>query len=206
MKGETNFKLYNKFKIDVVGGYYGIDDLKMLEEFLESLKNKKIPFILLSTRKSGKDVIQICKKYAFIKDFIISCEDSNEYKNCITKYSDYAANILLDIKQVYGCIKSYGVNYYKKGKPQDHFIFSLEDIERNKQLEHVPVISAYEYDNCYFLIHRAYAHFFKDMNDRNDVIFTKSYFNIIKESFAKLDLFKIRDKESLYETIKSFGK
>ena len=101
MMGETNFKRYNKFKIDVVGGYFGIDDLEMLVEYLEALKNKNIPFIVLSTRKSGKDVIRICKKYAFIKDFIILCEDSNEYKNCITKYSDYAKYIYFSILSKY---------------------------------------------------------------------------------------------------------
>ena len=36
----------------------------------------------------------------------------------------------------------------------------------DKQIQQCPVITASEYDNCYFLVHRAYANFFKDINDK----------------------------------------
>ena len=60
----------------------------------------------------------------------------------------------------------------------------------DRQLEQCPVISAYEYDNCYFLIHRAYAHFFGDINDKNSKAeFTSSNYEKIKEYLenAKLE-------------------
>ena len=50
----------------------------------------------------------------------------------------------------------------------------------NKQLEQCPVISAYEYDKCYFLIHKAYASFFGNINDKKEFKFPKAYFDIIQ--------------------------
>ena len=47
-----------------------------------------------------------------------------------------------------------------------------------KQFEQCPVISASEYDNCYFLIHKAYAYFFGDINSKYNAILLKN--NMIK--------------------------
>ena len=76
----------------------------------------------------------------------------------------------------------------------------------NKQLEQCPVISAYEYDKCYFLVHRAYAHFFKDINNKNEVAqFTKSEFNKIEKYIKDADskIIKSSDKNSLIGKFKS---
>ena len=37
-----------------------------------------------------------------------------------------------------------------------------------RQFLQCPVITAEEYDRCYFLVHRAYSHFFGDINDKNE--------------------------------------
>lgn len=37
-----------------------------------------------------------------------------------------------------------------------------------KQFLQCPVITAEEYDKCYFLVHRAYAHFFGNIDDKNE--------------------------------------
>ena len=66
----------------------------------------------------------------------------------------------------------------------------------NKQLDQIPVISALEYDNCYFLIHRAYADNFGKMEDKIKVYFNKSDFyknkNYINESKTLKDEEKIK--------------
>ena len=160
----------------------------MLTKYLEEISNKNIPFIVLSSGISGKDVIQICQKFQFIKEVIIYCDDYNKYKHYLSKYTGYVKNIFVDIKQLYNYIKSFGPIYnqgIENYKIQNHFIFSFDDIESKKQLKYCPVISAYEYDNYYFLVHRAYAHFFENMNDKN-IIFRKPYFNIIQENIDKL--------------------
>ena len=183
IKNQENYMYYNKFKVDVVGGYIALDNLDMLIHYLEAIKYKNIPFIVLSSGYNGKDVIPICQKYPFIKEVIIYCGNYDKYKHFLTQYPGYVKKIFVDISPIYNYIKSFGSRYDKgteKFKESSHFIFSPKDIQMNKQLEQCPVISAYEYDNCYFLIHKAYAEFFKK-NDKNNVIFTNFDFNKIKE-------------------------
>ena len=92
---------------------------------------------------------------------------------------------------MYNYIKSFGPSEQKK----HYFTFTYDDIEKNKQLDQCPVISAYEYDNFYFLVHRAYAHFFGDINNKSiKSIFKKSNFDIIRECI-KSEALESRDKE-----------
>ena len=67
----------------------------------------------------------------------------------------------------------------------------------NRQLEQCPVISAFEYDKCYFLIHKAYAHFFGKMNDISNKFFTKSCLNKIKEYINNSQTINDKDKQDL---------
>ena len=74
----------------------------------------------------------------------------------------------------------------------------------NKQLEQCPVISAYEYDKCYFLIHRAYAHFFGDMKDKRSLpTLGYSNFKIIKDYINKSKIIQGLEKEKLIEKFES---
>jgi hypothetical protein len=63
MTNSENYDYYNKFKVNVVGGFYAIDDLNILKDYLEKIKERDIPFIVISSGSSGKDVISICKHY-----------------------------------------------------------------------------------------------------------------------------------------------
>ena len=57
MINKENYITFNKFKVDVVGGFYAIDDLKILDHYLKKIKDKNIPFIVISSGTSGNDVI-----------------------------------------------------------------------------------------------------------------------------------------------------
>ena len=99
-------------------------------------------------------------------------------------------------------IKTIGQQYNhgtKEFRKSNDFIFSPEEIQMNKQLEQCPVISAYEYDNCYFLIHRAYASFFT--NDKKN--FTKYNFDKIKEYIIKCELLEEKYKPQLIRQFES---
>ena len=206
MLNNENYGYYNNFKVDVVGGFQAINDLEMLKKYLEAVKKKNIPFIVISSGSSGKDVIPICKKYSFVKEVIIFCGNYEYNKHYLNEYPNYVKKVFTNINGVYNYIKSFGKDKYKEGiknyNESDHFIFSLEDIEMNKQLEQCPVISAYEYDKCYFLVHRAYAHFFENMNDKNEIKFTKSKFKIIEEYINNSNL-STNDKKSLIKKFES---
>jgi hypothetical protein len=58
------------------------------------------------------------------------------------------------------------IQKYKKIEV-DKYTFSKEELRMDKQLIKCPVISAKEYDDCYFLIHKIYSFFFKNIEDKN---------------------------------------
>ena len=191
LTNEENYHYFCKFKVDVVGGYHSIDNLEILKEYLKAIEDKKIPFIVNSSGSNGKDVIKICKQYSFIKEVIIFCGNLEYNKHYLKEYPRYVKKVSNKIGEIYKYIKTFGENY-KDGiqKYKKHFIFQSEFIEMDRQLEQCPVISAYEYDKCYFLIHRAYAHFFGDINNKNSKAkFTSSNYDIIKKYIenAKLE-------------------
>ena len=199
-----NYAYYNKFKVDVVGGFLAMDNIEIFKKYLEAIKKKNIPFIVLSSGSSGQQIIPICKKYSFIKEVIIFCGTYKYNEHYIKEYPGYVKKVFTSISNVYDYIKTFGKEQYKQGIQNyinsDSFIFSKEDIKMNKQLEQCPVISAYEYDKCYFLIHRAYAHFFKDINDKNyNVIFKNSNFNKIKDYIISSHIIKESDKKDLID-------
>ena len=69
----------------------------------------------------------------------------------------------------------------------------------------MPVISAIEYNICYFLIHRAYAHFFGDMNKLNSKAeFTSKNYYIIEDYIenAKLELKEKYDLKKMFKEIR----
>ena len=201
MTNHENYRYYNDFKVDVVGGFHGMDDFQMFEKYLEVIKNKNIPFIVISSGSSGADVIKICRKFSFIKEVIIFCGNYKKHEHYINDNPGYVKNVFTSIDDVYNYIQKFGPNKYRQGikdfRNLEKFNFSYEDIKMNKQLEQCPVISAYEYDRCYFLVHRAYAHFFGDINNKNEnVIFKKSYFKIVKDYINKSEIIK-----SLYKNV-----
>ena len=165
MTNKENYNYYNKLKIDVVGGFHAIDDLNILKDFLESIKSKNISFIIISSGTSGKDVIEICQKYSFVKEVIIFCSNYSYNEHYIKDYPNYVKKVLTSLKSVYEYIKTFS-NIIQNEDDEDNenkYIFSKDEINMDRQLAQCPVISAKEYDDCYFLIHKAYSFFFKQI-------------------------------------------
>ena len=203
MTNKENYKYYNNFKIDVVGEYFAIDNLEFLKKFLEVMKDEKIPFIVLSSGSSGKDVIKICKEYSFVKEIIIFCGNYKYNKHYIKEYKGYVKKVLTSINEVYEYIKSNKLEIKEiiKFNRLDPFNFSYEDIKMNKQLEQIPAISALEYDNCYFLIHRVYAHYFGKMDNKvnalSEIWKFGDYLDFFSEIERKLNKILIKRIEKL---------
>ena len=205
ISNKENYIYYNIFKVNVVGGYIAMDNIYMLYMYLEAIKNNiKIPFIVLSSGYQGNDVIKICKRYPFIKEVIIFCGNFEKYKYFLNEFPGYVKKVFTDFRNVHQYIKTIGQQYNhgtKEFRKSNDFIFSPEEIQMNKQLEQCPVISAYEYDNCYFLVHKAYAHFFR--NDNKNIIFTKYYYNKIQEFINKSAFIESKNKPELIKQFES---
>ena len=73
MTNEENYRYFNKFKVDVVGGFYAIDIINIFKKFLQKISEKHIPFLVISSGSSAKEIIPICMQYPFIKEVIIFC-------------------------------------------------------------------------------------------------------------------------------------
>ena len=101
MTNDENYRYYNNFKVDVVGGFYAIDDIEIFKEYLEKIKGKNIPFIVISSGSSGKSIIPICKKYSFIKEVIIFCFNYSKNKHYLNEYPGYVKKVFTNIESVY---------------------------------------------------------------------------------------------------------
>lgn len=207
MTNSENYDYYNKFKVDVIGGFYAIDDLDILKNYLEEIKDKYISFIVISSGTSGKDVIPICKKYSFVKEVIIFCANYSYNEHYIKEYPGYVKKVLTSINSVYEYIKT----FTKENEitiEQKNFIekykFSSEEIKMNKQIQQTPIITSSEYDKCYFLVHRAYAHFFGDINKKeNKPAFSKENFCKVLDCIQKIQIYGNGDIDGLIKQFKS---
>ena len=169
MTNPENYDYFNNFKVDVVGGFYAIDDINIFRNYLEKIKEKDIPFIVLCSGSAGKDIIPICKKYPFIKEVIIFCLNYSYNKHYIKEYPGYVKKVLTSIDSVYDYIKTFGDEYKQDielSHTDEKYKFSEDEISMKSQFLQCPVITAAEYDRCYFIVHRAYSHFFGNIDNK----------------------------------------
>ena len=99
-----NFNYYNKLKVDVVGGFHAMDNIDMFKKYLEVIKDKNIPFIVMSSGSSGKDVIPICQQYSFIKEVIIFCGNLKYNEHYLKDYPGYVKKVSTKIDDIYNYI------------------------------------------------------------------------------------------------------
>ena len=165
MTNDENYKYYNDFKVDVVGDFYAIDDIEIFKDYLKQMqKYNYIPFIVISSGSDCRDIIPICKNYSFIKEIIIFCFNESKHKHFLDEYPGYVKKIFTNIDSVYDYLKS--IKEYKDDINRYYINKKFGNIKEHFQ--QCPVISATEYDKCYFLVHRAYAHFFGNMENKSE--------------------------------------
>ena len=178
MTNKENYIYFNNFKVDVVGGFHAIDDLNILEKFLKAINYKNINFIVISSGSDGKEVINLCLQYPFVKEVIIFCRNYKYNEHYLNEYPGYVKKIFTSIESLYEYLKKFDICEFVEGISN---YFSFEQIQTNKQLELCPLITAKEYDKCYFLIHKAYSYFFDDINN-NDYYSNSKRFSVIYQT------------------------
>ena len=181
MTNEENYKYFNKFKIDVVGGFYAMDDVNIFKKFLQKISEKDIPFLVVCSGSSGKEIIPICKRYSFIKEVIIFCENYEYNKHYIDEYPGYIKKVTTSIIKLYDYLKKfYGKKICRECHPEIPYQFKDAEIQMDRQIQECPVITAEEYDNCYFLVHKAYSYFFGNFDTDNHSFNDENYNTIEK--------------------------
>ena len=166
LKSKENYTYYNLFKVDVVGEYYAIDDLEIFKKCLDKIESKKTPFIIITTGSNGKEILPLCKKCSFIKEVIIFCRIYNYNKHYIKEYPKLVKKVLISSNELFEYLSS--LDKSKLIKEKDNSVFFPEDIKMEKKFLQPPIITAMEYDKKYFVLHKAYSHFFGDMDSEDD--------------------------------------
>ena len=198
MTKKDNYKYFNDFQIDIVGYFHAFDDLSILQNYLDKMKNKDIPFIVISSGTSGKDVIEICLKYSFIKEVIIFCGTFEYNEHYLKEYHDYVKKVFIKSKELIDYLKSLDKDKYKNGVEkyldENKYLFRSED----RQIQQSHIISSYEYDRCYFLVHKIYSDFFGDINNKNEIsLFKKENLEKIIEYLSSLNFQDVNEKNLL---------
>ena len=194
-----NYKYFINFKINVTGDFKAIDDISILIEYLNEIKHKNIPYIVISSGSSGKDVIPICYEYSFIKEVVIFCRNYKHNEHYIEEYPGYVNKVLISIKQVNEYIKTLGDEYkegIQKYMDEQKDIFSIN----NNPMQRSPFISSQEYDQFYFLVHKIYSHFFDDINGKKEnSLLNNEYLIKINEYISQLNIENINVKNNIID-------
>ena len=135
-----NYKYFNNFKVDVVGGFYAMDDINIFKKFLQKISEKHIPFLVVCSGSSAKEIIPICKEYDFIKEVIIFCMNYEYHKHFIDDYPGYVRKVTTSINELYDYLKKfYGhESLCPKCFPDAHYQFNDDEIQMDKQIKECP--------------------------------------------------------------------
>ena len=146
---DENVDLYNRLKLGVLGGFFGVQNVDVLKKLLLDLERYQTSFILISTGSSFEKINKFCQNLNCITQIYIFCGDVEKYKKEYESNEKifHISNNILEII-IYLATKS----------------IILPDYDKNikNEIKHNPLISYYEYENFYFINHIMLSFFFKD--------------------------------------------
>lgn len=194
------YNYYKKFKVNVVGIFYASDEIEIFKQYLLTMQkeNKVPPFLVVVTPKNFEEIYNISLYYNFIKEIILIDESNNQYyNNYLRTHNRLLRYIAKNYNDLVGYLKSIGDMTSNYNKFLRFFnrtrIFTFDEIQMNQQINMTPIITAYEYDELYYMIHRAYAHFFTNNSSYKNPRF-ENYPSIGENNFKKI-----------YEFLNEFG-
>ena len=205
MKNAENIDYYKRFKLNVVGGFHAIDNFEIFKKYMEKMKNNpnKIHYILVTSGSASEKIIKYCHDFEFIKEIIIFCFDLLKYKKMYDKNNTEMGKKFYKLKLI-SSNYSQVENYLSKNK------FDDSEISDDKQLTFTPIITYFEYEKCYFAIHRLISYFFDENWETPK--YTKECLSKITKCLEKISDITKDDKELIRKTVKildgskNFGK
>lgn len=201
LTNNENQKYYKYFKLNIVGGYLGINCLNMFTYYINAINNSKIfiRYILIISGSNSINVLKLCYNYKFIDEVLIFCNNINNY-SYLKSYDK--------IKIVTNSF--YVIARYLKSKS-----YTSKELDMSNQIPTTPLITFYEYKNCYFAIHRMITKFFNEnwaepyitVDDINSVIIylNRTDFDLIKKNKIVMILKKLLySKNFAYDCIREY--
>ena len=212
-KSNESYDRYKKFKVNVVGGFYASDEIDIFKKYLEEIQklNEIPPYIVVTIPTNFEDIYNICLKHSFIKEIIIISRYKQKYEDYLYSHKKLLKYIAQDYDNLINYLKKFGDltsnwNFFLKYFYNNR-IFTSNNIQMDRQLNTCPIITAYEYDELYFIVHRAYAHFFtnesyqKDPKQEKWPKFGDNCYKKIKEFLNDFDIEK-NEREELLKKFK----
>ena len=209
-KSNDSYQYYKKFKVNVVGGFYASDEIDIFHQYLDAIKDLKQtpPYIVVTYPKNFEEIYKISENYNFIKEIIIMTRLTKKYEKYLTTHKTLLKHISKDHDDLIDYIKKIGdktTNWNKILKVFNNSrIFTSDEIQMNRQLSTCPIITAYEYDQLYFIVHKAFSHFFtneslkKDPKSEKEPRFLERDYKKIEELLLEFDFnLKLEEKQSL---------
>ena len=204
MKNSENIDYYKRFKLNVVGGFHAIDNFEIFKKFIEKMKNNpnKIHYILVTSGSASEKIMKYCHDFEFIKEIIIVCYDLRKYKKMYDKNTEMG--------QKFYKLKLISASYSQVEDYLSKIKFDNSEIAYYKQLTFTPIISYFEYEKCYFSIHRLISYFFDE--EWNAPKYTEECLTKIKKCIETISDIQENDKKLIKDTVKklkesnNFGK
>jgi hypothetical protein len=165
-KSCESYFYYKTFKTKVAGGFYASDEINIFENYLYNINelDNTPPYVVVTYPHNFESVYNICVYYRYIKEIILLSNEPHYFRHYFQSHSfllKYIASSYDDLMyylQKMGDMVSpwkYRFRFFFRNR-----IFTYDDIQMKRQLSYCPIITAYEYDELYFIVHRAFAHFF----------------------------------------------
>ena len=156
MKNSENIDYYKRFKLNVVGGFHGIDNFEIFKQYMEAMKKNpnKIHYVLVTSGSTSAKILSYCHDFEFINEIIIFCMYLEKYTKMYDKNTE--------LGKKYYKLKLISADYSKVEDYLSEKKFDKAEIDMDKQLSFTPIITYYEYQKAYFSVHRLISYFFDE--------------------------------------------
>ena len=201
-KSCESYFYYKTFKTKVAGGFYASDEINIFENYLYNINelDNTPPYVVVTYPHNFESVYNICANYRYIKEIILLSSVPHYFRpylqshSFLLKYIASSYDDLMNYLQKMGDMVSswkYRFRFFFRNR-----IFTYDNIQMKRQLSYCPIITAYEYDELYFIVHRAFAHFF---NEEEDAKFGDLNLRKVKEFIneSKCDLLNDQTRKEL---------
>ena len=156
MKNSENIDYYKRFKLNVVGGFHGIDNFEIFKQYMEAMKKNpnKIHYVLVTSGSASAKILSYCHDFEFINEIIIFCMYLEKYTKMYDKNTE--------LGKKYYKLKLISSDFSKVEDYLSEKKFDKAEIDMDKQLSFTPIITYYEYQKAYFSVHRLISYFFDE--------------------------------------------
>ena len=201
MKNSENIDYYKRFKLNVVGGFHGIDNFEIFKQYMEAMKKNpnKIHYVLVTSGSASAKILSYCHDFEFINEIIIFCMYLEKYTKMYDKNTE--------LGKKYYKLKLISADYSKVEDYLSEKKFDKAEIDMDKQLSFTPIITYYEYQKAYFSVHRLISYFFDENwgNPKYETTYINKIKNCLNQAAKDINEYE-KNKKLILDTVDKLKK